>query len=91
MDTTQLLLTIVLTVSTIFCVIIGIQLIFVLRDLRKTLKSINTIISGLEEMGLGLEHGLSEITGFFAGIKSLFRLLELTSSEKNEKNKSASN
>jgi hypothetical protein len=85
MDTTQLLLTIILTVSTIFVVIIGIQLILVLKELRKSLKNINTIIDGFESIGVGLEHGLAEIVGFFNGFRTVTKVLDVFSHKKNEK------
>ncbi len=64
MDTTQLLLNIVLTISTILLVIVGIQLIFVLKELRLTLKKINGIIVAFEKVGGSVEHGFSEVWDF---------------------------
>jgi len=75
MDTTQLLLTVVLTITTIFLVIVGIQLIFILRDFRRLLKKVNSIVDELEKAGVSLEHGFSEINGFLSGIKVLFRII----------------
>lgn len=87
MDTTQLLLTIVLTITAVFFVIIGIQLIFVLKELRKTLRSINAVAQGFESMGMGLEHGLAEVVGFFNGFKSLIKMFDFFGDKKNEKTK----
>jgi hypothetical protein len=83
MDTTQLLLTVVLGVSTILLIIIGIQLIFVLREIRLNLKRINEIIGGFEKLGLSLEHNFSEVFGFFTALKTLFKTLELLTNKKN--------
>ncbi len=85
MDTTQLLLTIILTVSTIFAVIIGIQLILVLKELRKTMKKINQIIEGFESVGLGLEHGFGEILGFFHGFRGILKTVDYITQKKHEK------
>ncbi len=87
MDATQLLLTLVLTITAVLFVIIGVQLIFLLKELRKTLKGINTIIQGFESMGVGLNHGAAEIVGFFNGFKSLIKLFDLFGDKKNEKSK----
>ncbi len=87
MDTTQLLLTATLTVTTIFLIIVGIQLIFVLRELRATLKRINTIVEGFEKVGSGIEHGFSEVAGFVGGMKSLFKVLEVINSKRDGKHK----
>lgn len=88
MDTTQLLLTIILTVSTIFVVIIGIQLILILKELRKSLKKVNNIVDGFESIGMGLEHGLAEIVGFFNGFRVIAKTLDIFSHKKNEKKQS---
>ncbi len=85
MDTTQLLLSIVLSVSTIFLIIVGWQLFTVLLELRKALKAANTIIAGFESIGVGLEHGLGEVVGFLNGFKSLLKLGDIL--KKNEKSK----
>ncbi len=85
MDTTQLLLTVVLTVTTILLVVIGIQLILVLRELRVALKRINGIIDAFEKVGGSVEHGFAELTGFFAGAKSLFSIIDILRRKKNGK------
>lgn len=87
MDTTQLLLTIVLTISTVFLIIIGVQLILILKELRVSLKKINLIIEGFESAGLGLEHGLAEVVGFFNGFKSILKIFDFIGNKKNEKSK----
>lgn len=83
MDTTQVLLTIVLTTTTILLIIIGIQLIFILKDIRKLLKKVNNIINEMEKIGVSFEHGFSEITGFISGIKLIFRLINSFQAKKN--------
>lgn len=85
MDSTQLLLTVVLTVTTILLVVIGIQLIFVLKELRKTLKKVNEIIDNFEKVGLSLEHSFSELTGFVSGLKTIFKVIDLFHAKKNAK------
>lgn len=84
MDSTQLLLTIILTVSTILAIIIGIQLIFVLKELRRTLLNINKIVSGLESVGVGIEHEFSEVLGFVKGLRNIIKIID-NLNHKNEK------
>jgi len=86
MDQTQIILNIALTLSTTFLIIIGVQLIFLLRDLRKITKKIITVIESLEKFGLSLEHGFSEILGFVAGFKTILKLTDLLK-KKNGKEK----
>lgn len=40
MDTTQLLLIIIITITTLLMIIIGIQLIFLIKEIRSTIKKI---------------------------------------------------
>lgn len=87
MDQTQLVLTIALTISTIILVIIGLQLILVLRDLRKILKKVSAVFDALEKFGLSLEHGFSEIYGFLAGFKTILKVIDLVNKRKNGKEK----
>jgi len=87
MDTTQLLLIITLGTTTVFSVIIGIQLIIVLKELQKTLFNVNKIISGFESIGLGLEHGFGEVAGFLNGFKAILKVFELFGGKKNEKSR----
>jgi len=87
MDTTQLLLTVVLTITTILLIVVGIQLIFILRDFRSLLKKVNNITDELEKVGVSLEHGFSEVTGFLSGIKTIFRLINNLHNKKNGKSK----
>ncbi len=89
MDSTQLLLTVVLTITTILLIVVGIQLVFVLKEIRKTLQKVNTIIENFERVGGSLEHGFTELTGFFAGVKTLFKVIDILHSKKNAKTKSS--
>ena len=76
MDTSQVLLTVILSLSTILLVIVGVQLIFILIELRKILKKINQVIEGFEKVGTSFEHGLEEILGFFSGFKVILKILD---------------
>lgn len=81
----QILLIITLGTTTIFSVVIGIQLILVLKELKKTLNTINKITNGLESIGVGMEKGFEEVVGFMNGFKALFKLFDLISPKKNDK------
>lgn len=50
MDTTQFLLTAVLTITTVLLIIIGLQLVFVLREIRLTIKKIGVFVDDLENI-----------------------------------------
>ncbi len=87
MDTTQILLIVTLGTTTVFSVIIGIQLIQVLFELKKTLATINKITEGFEAVGLNLEHGFGEIVGFVNGFKTILKVFEIFTHKKNDKDK----
>lgn len=84
-DTTQILLISAITVMTVILTVIGIQLVFVLKDLRIFLTKANNIISELEKIGLGVEHGYSDFLGFFTGIKKFFTIMDYISEKKSKK------
>lgn len=85
MDTMQILLIITLGTTTVFSVIVGIQLILVLKEFKKTLQTINKITAGFESIGVGIEKGFEEISGFMNGFKALFKLFEIISPKRNDK------
>ncbi|MEN9327202.1 MAG: hypothetical protein RI947_10 [Candidatus Parcubacteria bacterium] len=87
MDTTQLLLTIILSLTTFLLIVVGVQLIFVLRELRKTIIAVRRIIGSFESLGVGLDNGFHEVVGFLNGFKTIFKLIETVSGRKNEKSK----
>lgn len=84
MDATQILISITLVVTTVFLIIIGIQAVRVLQELRGILQKANTIVEGFERMGTGIETGFNEVAGFVGGLKSVFKVLEIFQKRKNE-------
>lgn len=88
MDTTQLLLTIILSLTTLLLVVVGVQLIFVLRELRRAIGAVNRVISSFESIGVGLDNGVHEVVGFMNGFKTLLKLVDTVShTKRNEKSK----
>lgn len=81
----QILLIITLGTTTVFSVIVGIQLILVLKEFKQTLQTINKITAGFESIGVGIEKGFEEISGFMNGFKALFKLFEIISPKRNDK------
>ncbi|GIW62349.1 MAG: hypothetical protein KatS3mg090_0175 [Patescibacteria group bacterium] len=74
-DIQILLINLALSVTTILIIIIGIQLILVLRELRKVLSKSRDIIESLENAGISAKEGFTEITGFISGIKTIIKLV----------------
>lgn len=84
MDTIQILLLIVLSLSTILLAVIGIQLFMLLMEARKTLRHINKIVNHFESIGVGLHQGVGEMVGFVNGFKLVLKALEIFSNKKND-------
>ncbi len=77
MDTTQLFLTFILILSTLFLIGVGVQLFFALRDFRKTLTRVNSILDTVDAASQELELGIKGVVGFFDGFQSLLKTLEI--------------
>ncbi len=77
MDVTQILITVTLSVTTVFMILIGYQVIKILQEIRIMLKKAQTIVSSFEKVGSGVENGFNEVMGFVGGMKSVFSILEI--------------
>ena len=51
MDYTQILLITTLAITSLFLILVGINLILVLIELKKTLKNVNSVADGIEKFG----------------------------------------
>jgi len=87
MDTIQILLLIVLIISTLFLTVVGIQLALVLFEVRKAVRNINKIIKGFDIIGTGLKHGIGEATGFINGFKTVMKVIDLYKDSTHDKSK----
>ena len=85
-DPSQIFVVAAITIMTVLLSILGVQLIFVLRDLRILLTKVNNIIDEFEKIGFSIGHGYTEAMGFISGIKNLFMLTDYISSRKKKKN-----
>ena len=72
-------------IITLFIALIGIQLIKVLKEIRAILLKVEETVESFEKIGTGLETGFGEVSGFFTGIKSIFKIVDLIGKKKNEK------
>jgi hypothetical protein len=86
-DPTQIVILISVSLLTIILVILGIQLFFILRDAKRILHRIENLTSTLEQFGVGLHGGYSEVIAFVTGVTKLFQIVELFG---NKKKKSSS-
>lgn len=70
MDTTQVLLTIVVTVLTILLAVIGVQIVFILSEFRKTAEKINKMLDDAGSVTGGISRSLTGMTGLVEGLKT---------------------
>jgi len=70
MDTTQFVIIIVtVTLSTLF-VILGIQLFFILKEMRITVQKINKMLDDIGKVSGTVSDGVVNMTGFINGLKA---------------------
>ena len=70
-DTVQAVLLFVIVLLTILFVVLGIQVFYILRDLRVTLKRTNNILENAENVSNGLSNSFESVTNMFGGASTL--------------------
>ncbi len=70
-DTVQAVLLFVIVLLTILLVVIGVQVYFVLRDLRKTLSKANNVLDNTEEITGSVSEPMSAVSSILFGTSSL--------------------
>lgn len=70
MDTTQILLVAVVTVLTILLTIIGVQIVFILVEVRKSLEKVNKMLDDAGTVTGGISRSVTGLGGLFEGIKT---------------------
>jgi len=76
MDTYVLILTIVSSVLAILLIVLGVQIFITLRDARKTLTRVNSLIDVAEHTTLRVLVPLSNLGGMVQGVKSGLQVFE---------------
>ncbi len=74
-DTTQILLISVITVLTILLTIIGIQIVYILREFRRSMEKVNKILDDAGLMSGTVAKSISGLSGITSGLKTAFSLL----------------
>ena len=86
-DTFYFLLTGVIGVLTIILAIIGIQVVYILRECRRTIEKINKILSDMGRASEKVSNSLSEVMGITSGIKTILKVFNLFSKGRKKKEK----
>lgn len=69
-DSVQLILLLVIITLTVLLVILGVQVFYILRDLRTTIKKTNKILENADAITEGIEGPISAISSLFLGGKA---------------------
>ncbi|MBI4058160.1 hypothetical protein HY408_00165 [Candidatus Gottesmanbacteria bacterium] len=77
MDTTQLLLVVVISVLTILLSIIGVQVIFILAEFRRTVEKVNNILDDAEVVSSGVHKSFVGMAGLMEGFKTGLSVVHL--------------
>lgn len=79
-DTVQAVLLFVIVLLTILFVVLGIQVFFILKDFRQTIKRTNNILEDVENISVGVSNSLESVSSMFGGastIKSVVNILSM--------------
>jgi hypothetical protein len=89
MEVTQILLVIVVLALTSIMTIVGVEVFFIFKELRQSMKKINKM---LDDMGLiteSIAKPIAGLSGFVSGLKSSAEAVKLLTRESNKKEKSS--
>lgn len=82
MDTTQILLVVVATVLTVLLAVIGVQVVFILIEIKKSLQKVNQMIDHASVVTGGISKSLSGMGGLVEGIKTGLSIVKIFEKKK---------
>ena len=83
-ETAQILLVSLITVLTIILALVGIQLVFVLKEFKKSVEKVNTILDHTQNLTSKVAHSTDSISGMVNGIKAGLSLLGMFHRDKED-------
>lgn len=78
-DTVQAVLLFVIVLLTILFVVLGIQVFYILRDFRQTIKRTNNILEDVENVSEGVSNSISSVSGIFGNASALGSIAKILS------------
>ncbi len=87
MDTAQILLIVVIVVLTFLLLILGIQVFFILRELRNTISKANKVLDNTDVITESISAPLSNLSNITSGIKIGALIASFLKGKKTEKEK----
>jgi nitrate reductase gamma subunit len=74
-DTTQVLLIVVVTTLTILLTVIGIQVFFILREFKRTIEKINKMLDDAGTISESIARPIASLSGGISGLSGITGLL----------------
>lgn len=84
MDTTQVILIIVVTVLTVLLSVIGVQIVFILMEVRKSLEKMNKMLDDAGEVTGGISRSVTNMGGLMEGIKTGLSVVNIFAKKKDK-------
>lgn len=78
-DTVQAVLLFVIVLLSILFVVLGVQVFFILKDFRVTLKKTNMILDDVQAISEGISEPISSLSGLFGGASTLTAVAKIFS------------
>lgn len=75
MDSTQIIITVISFALTILIVILGIQVFFILKEIRISFQKVNKMLEDFGKVTGTVSASVSEVSGFMQGIRSGMKLI----------------
>ncbi len=75
-DLSQVLLVVVITTLTILLTFIGIQVVYILREVRRAIEKMNKMLDDAGMITESIAHPISGLGGMIDGVKSGFKAIE---------------
>lgn len=75
-DLTQVLLVIVITTLTVLLTFIGVQIIYILREIRKSIEKMNKMLDDAGIITESIAHPIAGLGGMLDGLKSGVKAIE---------------
>jgi hypothetical protein len=83
-DTAQIIIVAVITILTIILAIVGIQVVFILQEIKRSLTKVNNIVDDVEGVTSKIAESTSSVSGMMVGLKTALSLLGSFNRKKNE-------
>ena len=83
----QILLVAVVTVLTVLLTVIGVQIIYILKEVRETLGRINHLLTKADDLTQVFTNSVSSISGFGAGLRAALKLVSMIKGRSEDKSR----